>query len=242
MSILLSVEGLVKKYPDFTLSIDSLTVLEGEAFGIIGRNGSGKSTFLDLVLGERKRNAGKIDLFGLDNVRDEGYIKSNIGFVVDDAGFFDKFSLKDAAAVLNLIYKSWDGLLFHDILAKFNLDSRMKFDDLSRGMLIKSNLALALAHRPRLLILDEITSGLDPVSRIEVLELLRDYLDEDTTRGVIFSTHITDDLKRLADRVGFLDAGQFVLIERVDTFADCSIDDLMVEYEGRVAKDEGPFA
>lgn len=215
---------------DVTLHINSLTVHPGETVGIIGKNGAGKSTLLDLLLNERERDSGTVSLFGLDNKSHEIEVKQRIGFVIDEAGFNEKFSLKEAGRVLSHIYPSWDHWYYCRLLDGFGLDPCMSFSELSKGMSIKGRLALAMAHRPELLILDEVTSGLDPVSRIEILHILKAYVEEDARRGLVYSTHITDDLKQLSSKIVFIDKGSIVYVKPVELFDGLSIDQQMAEY------------
>lgn len=235
MSALLDVRDLVKEYPNFRFNVSELTVYPGDTLGIVGKNGAGKSTLLDLILNERERDSGTVSIFGLDNKSHEINIKQRIGFVIDEAGFNEKFSLEEAGRVLSHIYSSWDRLYYCELLDKFDLDPNMSFAELSRGMLIKGKLALAMAHRPELLILDEITSGLDPVSRIEILRILRAYVERNTSRGLVYSTHVTDDLRQLSSKVLFIDKGLIVYVKPIELFDGLSIDQQMADY----IEDEG---
>lgn len=218
MSKLLEVRNLSKSYGDFTLYISNLSIEPGEVVGIVGRNGAGKTTFIDLVLNERERDSGSISVLGMDNIEHEAEIKQQVGFVIDDAGFDQKFTLAEAGKVLSYIYRDWDDSYFAELLHDFNLSAKAKIGELSKGMAAKGKLALALAHRPQLTFLDEITSGLDPVSRLDVLKLLKAYIDADVTRGLVYSTHITDDLMRLADKVMLLEEGAVVSFDPISAY------------------------
>lgn len=230
MAKLLDIQRLMKRYANFELYIESLTVNSGETLGIVGRNGAGKSTLLDLIMNERARDSGLVKIFGLDNVDREIEIKRRIGFVLDEAAFSDRFSLKQAGRVLSFIYPSWDSGYYQELLNSFGLDACMVFSELSKGMSTKSRLALAMAHRPDLLLLDEITSGLDPVSRMEILNILKSYVESDGKRGIVYTTHITDDLRQMSSRVAFIDDGSLVYVKPVGMFDDVSIDQQMANY------------
>lgn len=222
--------GFAKSRGGFVLSIDALSLRSGERMGIVGRNGAGKSTLFDLILNECGRDAGSITLFGRDNRNDEVEIKQNLGFVIDKAGFDERFSLREAGRIFSCLYRDWDGEYYLGLLEQFELSERARFKELSRGMSVKAQLALALAHRPRLLVLDEVTSGIDPVSRARLVGTIKRYLDEDASRGLLFSTHITDDLRLLSSSVLILERGSVVSLAPIESYTDVSIDDVMMRY------------
>ena len=239
LSRLIEIENLKKAYGSFVLSVEGFSLYAGEVVGVVGRNGAGKSTFLDLILGERSKDAGLVSLFNGEMEPCEIDAKRRIGFVVDNSGFDGRFSLREAGRVLSYIYDTWDENLFFDLLDRFSLDSDAQLNSLSRGMMIKGQLSLTLAHHPQLLILDEITSGLDPVSRLEILGILKAYILADSNRGAIYTTHITDDLKVFADRVMLLDAGEVLSIDPVAHYKNASIDYALLD---KVCLRKGAFA
>lgn len=209
MEPLLELEGVCKNYPSFSLRDVAFAVPAGSIMGLIGENGAGKSTTIRLILNEIRRDGGSIRIFGKDNIEDEIAVKEQIGVVFDESCFSDEFRARDVDSVLNRVFKTWDRVLFRRYLKDFSLPDNKKIKDYSKGMKMKLGIAAALAHRPRLLILDEATSGLDPVMRSDILDLLLDFI-QDETRGVLFSSHITSDLERVADSVTFIHQGQIV--------------------------------
>ena len=219
MQNLLELTGVCKRYPSFSLRDVSFTVPAGSIMALIGENGAGKTTTIKLILNEIRRDAGSVRIFGRDNVRDETAVKEEIGVVFDESYFHSGFSAEDVGKILKGVYKSWDGALYRRYLDRFSLPAGKAIKDYSRGMKMKLSIASALAHHPRLLILDEATSGLDPVVRSEVLDLLLDFI-QDEERGVLFSSHITSDLERIADYVTFLHGGQVVFSRQKDELLD----------------------
>lgn len=209
MENLLELEGVRKDYPSFTLRDVGFSVPSGSIMGLIGENGAGKTTLIRLILNELRRDGGRIRIFGKDNLLDEVAVKEQIGVVFDESCFYGEFRARDIGAVLKRVFKTWDGPLFRRYLGEFSLPEDKRIKDYSKGMKMKLNFAAALAHRPRLLILDEATSGLDPVMRSDILDLLLDFI-QDENRSVLFSSHITSDLERVADYVTFLHEGGLV--------------------------------
>lgn len=219
MEPLLELKGVCKEYPSFSLQNVSFSVPSGSIMGLIGENGAGKTTTILLILNEISRDGGIIKIFGKDNIREETAVKEQIGVVLDENCFPGEFRAKDINAVLRRIFQTWDRDLFYRYLSDFSLSENKKIKDYSKGMRMKLNLAAALAHRPRLLILDEATSGLDPVMRSDVLDLLLDFI-QDENRAVLFSSHITSDLERVADSVTFLHGGRVVFSREKDELED----------------------
>ncbi len=219
MEPLLELKDVCKEYPSFSLQNISFSVPPGSIMGLIGENGAGKTTTILLILNEIRRDGGIIRIFGKDNIREEVAIKEQIGVVLDENCFSGEFRAKDVNAILKRVFKTWDRDLFYRYLSDFSLSENKKIKDYSKGMRMKLNLAAALAHRPRLLILDEATSGLDPVMRSDVLDLLLDFI-QDESRAVLFSSHITSDLERVADSVTFLHGGKVVFSREKDELED----------------------
>ncbi|HJB51008.1 MAG TPA: ABC transporter ATP-binding protein, partial [Candidatus Anaeromassilibacillus stercoravium] len=158
----LEVQDLTKHYDASEFSLDHLNfkVPYGSVMGLIGENGAGKTTTLKLILNLMRRDAGTIKLFGLDNIRDEGAIKQQIGVVFDENHFHELFSPADIAKILRSLYQKWDDNLFQQYLRRFQLPADKPIKTYSRGMKVKLSIASALAHHPKLLLLDEPTSGL----------------------------------------------------------------------------------
>lgn len=206
MNTVLDVRGLCKFYPVFRLENVSFSLAPGRIVGFIGRNGAGKSTTLNSLVGLVRPDAGEVRFFGLDPRVSERAVKQRIGFVSAGMTCYPNRRLAAVTAVTRGFYDRWDEAGYRQLLADFALDERKTFSALSNGMQIKYTLALALSHGADLLILDEPTSGLDPVSREELLELFAALRAQGKT--ILFSTHITGDLDRCADDVLYLRRGQ----------------------------------
>lgn len=209
MENILEIQNLNKHYPSFTLQDVSFAVPNGSIVGFIGENGAGKTTTIKLILNEIKRDSGNIRIFGMDNIQDEQKIKEQIGVVFDESYFHGEFKAGNIASILKKIFRSWDDSLFEQYLRQFKLPKDKIIKEYSKGMKMKLAIASALAHRPRLLILDEATSGLDPIMRSDILDLLLDFM-QDETHGILFSSHITSDLEKIADYITFIHEGQIV--------------------------------
>ncbi len=212
----LEVEGLSKAYTGFQLKDISFTVPQGCIMGLIGENGAGKTTTLKLILNLIRRDAGSIRMLGMDNIKDESAIKEQLGVVLDESCFHDTLTAADIAVIMRHIYKgSWDDSLYQRYIHQFSLPERKTVKEYSRGMKMKLSIAAALAHKPRFLILDEATSGLDPVVRSEILDVFFDFI-QDEQHSVLMSSHITSDLEKVADYVTFIHSGEIVLSEAKD--------------------------
>lgn len=216
---ILQVEGLCKKYEKFTLNNVSLTLEEGYIMGFVGVNGAGKTTTLKSMLGLVHPDAGKVSMFGMDFAQNEFACKQKIGFMLGEAGYYPHKKLKTVADVVRGFYEEWDEKAFRGYMDRFSLDADKKIDQLSAGMRVKFQLALALSHNARLLILDEPTSGLDPVSRDDLLELFQQLI-EDGTRSILFSTHIITDLEKCADYITYIHAGRVLASRDLASFVD----------------------
>lgn len=210
MENLLELNGVCKSYPAFSLKDVSFSLPAGSIMGFIGENGAGKTTTIKLILNEVKRSAGTISIFGKDNIKDEITVKQDIGAVFDESYFFDGLTAADIGKILSRVFKAWDQPLYEKYQKDFELSPKKKIKEYSKGMKMKLSIASALSHHPRLLILDEATSGLDPVMRSEILDLFLDFI-QDEGCSVLFSSHITPDLERIADYVTFIHKGGIVL-------------------------------
>lgn len=220
MSRVIEVSHLIKKYDSkFELNIPELKIESGMIIGLIGENGAGKTTFLKSVLNMVKVNDGIIKLFGKDIHLDEDSIKEEIGIVLDNMFFPEILTPHDIDLVMRDLYKKWDSNIFGQYLHDFNLPGNKMIKTFSKGMRKKLEIATALSHHPKLLILDEATSGLDPVVRGEVLDIFLDFV-QDENHTVLLSTHITSDLEHIADYIVFLDKGRIILNEKRDEIID----------------------
>ena len=205
----IEIKGLRKEYKGFALDDVSFDVPQGYIMGLIGPNGAGKTTIIKLIMNLIRRDAGEVRVFGLDNLRHEPEIKSRIGFVYDVPRFPEDLRLRTIASAIAAFYDKWDDGRFRDLLEEFQLSPRQVFKKLSHGMKMKFSLAIALAHDADLILMDEPTAGLDPVFRFELLTKLR-ALIQDERKTVLFSSHITSDLERVADFVTFVHKGRIV--------------------------------
>ena len=227
----LEIQNLCKSYPDFALDHINLTIPGGTIMGLIGENGAGKTTTIKCILNLIRRDSGAITILGQDNLQEERSAKQEVGVVLDECFFHDSLHPRDLKRILGPIYPTWDNGLFDTYLKKFKLPQEKLIKEFSRGMKMKLSLAAALSHRPKLLILDEATAGLDPVVRDEILdEFLAFICDED--HAILISSHITSDLEKAADYITYIHQGKIVLSEAKDDILDhygrvgCSAADL----------------
>jgi ABC-2 type transport system ATP-binding protein len=218
MTSVLSVRNLTKEYPAFKLDSVSFELGQGVIMGFIGRNGAGKTTTLKSILNLVHPSSGEIRFFGLDPEKNEYEIKQRIGFSGGTVSWFKKKKIRDIVAVTKTFYTDWDDSAFEKYAGRFRIDTAKTPEQLSEGMKVKLNLALALSHNAELLILDEPTSGLDPVSREELLEIFLTLRDEGVS--VLFSTHITSDLEKCADCITYIKNGRIVASCDMDRFID----------------------
>ncbi|HSG82400.1 MAG TPA: ABC transporter ATP-binding protein [Gemmatimonadota bacterium] len=211
----LEIEGVGKRYEGFELSDVSLQLPRGYIMGLIGPNGAGKTTLIKLILNLVRRDGGAIRLFGRDNLGDEAAVKSRIGFVPDEPRFHEDATLKELASAVAPFYPRWDEQRFRTLAGEFGLELGKKFKKLSHGTKTKFALALALSHGAELVLLDEPTTGLDPVFRRRLLDKLAGLLQDERV-SILFSSHITADLERTADYVTFLRGGRVVFSQPMD--------------------------
>ncbi len=212
MSNIIEVKDLKKKYTEFSLNNIEFNIPYGKIIGLVGENGAGKTTLISLLLNQRKRDGGIISIFGMDNIKGEKSIKSDIGFVLDEFCFHHCLNSKNINSIMRAIYTKWNSDYFYSLLSSFGISEKKKFIDFSKGMKTKLMIAIALSHNPKLLILDEVTSGLDPIIRDEILVILKNFVKSEE-KSVFFSTHITSDLDKIADYVAFLDKGNLIFFE-----------------------------
>lgn len=217
MANAIEIKNLVKSYGDFTLSIDSLSIPCGCIMGLIGSNGAGKSTMIKSILDLIKTDSGEITVNGISNKLESS--REDVGVVFDEIKFSQVFTASDVRLVLKGVYKNWDDELFSKYIEQFKLPLKKKIKEFSRGMKMKLSLAAALAHHPKLLILDEATSGIDPVVRDEILDIFLDFI-QDEQHTILASSHIISDLEKAADYVTFINNGRIVFCEEKDTLME----------------------
>ena len=212
----IEIKGLEKRYDGFRLGSFDLTLPSGCIMGLVGENGAGKSTTIKLIMNAIGRDAGEVSVLGIDN-RSAGFrdVKEDIGVVLDEAYFPEVMSARNVGKVMALTYKNWDAAAFEGYLKKFSLAPDKIFKDYSRGMRMKLAIAAALSHGAKLLILDEATSGLDPMARDELLDIFNDFT-RDENCSILLSSHIVSDLEKICDYIAFLHRGRLVLCEEKD--------------------------
>lgn len=219
MTNCLEVTNLSKSFESFQLQNIGFTLPMGYIMGLIGPNGSGKTTTIKLILNMLRRDSGEINIMGLDNIRDEQRAKAELGVVFDHNCFSDEWRVSQVEAAISPFYPGWDRRKFAAFLERFQIAGDKKVKELSKGMQMKLMLACAFSYDAKLLILDEPTSGLDPVSRDELLTILSEYI-EDGAHSVLFSTHITGDLEQVADYITYIRYGALFYTGGKDEFVD----------------------
>ncbi|MDE5620963.1 MAG: ABC transporter ATP-binding protein, partial [Ruminococcus sp.] len=186
------------------------SVPKGSIMGFIGQNGAGKTTTIKAILNIISKDGGSVKIFGLDNVRNEIEIKENIAVVFDELPIHDSLSIRNINIIMRDVFKNWDENVFFGYIERFGLPVKKKIGKFSKGMKMKLQIAIALSHNAKLLVMDEATTGLDPVMRSEILDIFLEYL-QDENNSILMSSHITSDLEKIADSVTFIDKGQILL-------------------------------
>lgn len=211
----LKVENLSKKYDDFLLDKVSFYVPKGNIVGFIGENGAGKSTTINTMLDIIERDSG--DVYILDSEKNKiiNSIRERIGVVFDGNNFPEDLTPQKLNNVLKAIYTNWEEKKFYEFIEKFNLPKNKKIKNFSRGMKMKLSISVALSHKAELLILDEATSGLDPIVRDDILDILLDFV-QDEKNSILISSHITSDLEKVADYMVFIHKGKVIFEETKD--------------------------
>lgn len=213
MENILEVENLKKVYPKLVLDV-SFSVPMGSVVGLIGENGAGKSTAIKTVLDVVKRDKGTVKFFGKELSSDKG-LKNDIGVVLGTLGAFEKMSIKEVKQIHSSAYINWDNELFDGYCKRFEIPDYAEVKTLSSGSKMKLSFALAMSHHPKLLLLDEVTSGLDPVVRDDVLNIILDFA-ADGEHSVLISSHISSDLEKIADYIIFINNGKIVFKKSTD--------------------------
>jgi len=216
MTNAIEVINLRKFLQKFQLKDVSFTLPKGTIMGFVGENGAGKTTTIKCILDLLKIDAGKIRLFGKEMSEDDLAIKSEIGVVFDDLHFPETLTAKKISKFMNIVFSNWDESYYFHLLNKLKVQENKKLNELSRGMKMKLSIAIALAHHPKLLILDEPTSGLDPIVRDEILDLFLEFMQNEE-HSILFSSHITSDLEKIADYITFIHEGKILFSESKDT-------------------------
>ena len=215
MEYAIEVRNLTKEYENFKLENASFNVGKGTIMGFIGENGAGKSTTIKAILNLIKKDNGLITVLGKEINRNEKGIKNELGIVLNDGNFNEKLNVKAINKIMKNIYKRWDDDVFYKYIEKFNIDTSKKIEEFSKGMKMKLSIAIALSHKAEILILDEATSGLDPVARDEVLDILMEFIQNEEN-SILMSSHITSDLEKIADYITFIHNGKIIFSENKD--------------------------
>ena len=215
----IEVDGIDKTYPFFRLSNVSLRLEAGQIMGFVGPNGAGKSTTIRILLGVIRPERGTVRVLGSAMPHEQAVAKREIGFVSEDMRLYSATTLAWHMELVASVCPSWDAAYAEVLLQRFNLQAAQPVGGLSHGERLKATLLLALARRPRLLLLDEPTTGLDPVARHEVLTEIIDVV-RDERRAVLFSSHNTQDVEQISDQITFIDRGHIVESSDKETFLE----------------------
>jgi ABC-2 type transport system ATP-binding protein len=211
----LEIKNLTKRFDDFSLDNLNLTLPGGCIMGLIGENGSGKSTTIKLILDILKKDGGSITVLGRDNGDNMHLTREDIGVVFDEPAFPLCLTAKQIGRVMSLSFRNWDEGCYDKLLKAFSLPTNKEFKDFSRGMKMKLSIAVAMSHNARLLLLDEPTGGLDPVVRDEIVDMLYDFA-RDEEHSILISSHIVSDLEKLCDYIAFLHRGKLLICDEKD--------------------------
>lgn len=211
----LVLKDVCKRYNDFSLDKVSFSVPMGSIMGFIGENGAGKSTTINLILDLIRRDSGEIEVLGERSRHLSAAARSRLGVVLDEAGFAECMSARQVGRMMGMTFSTWQPAVFEQYLQRFRLPPQKAVKEYSRGMKMKLGLAAAMSHEAKLLILDEATSGLDPVVRDEITDILFEYI-QDERHAVLMSSHITSDLEKVCDYVTFIRAGKVLYSEEKD--------------------------
>ncbi|WP_438350623.1 ABC transporter ATP-binding protein [Paenibacillus sp. FA6] len=214
MENIVEFKAVSKRFKDFSLENINLQVKQGQITGFVGANGAGKSTTMKLMMNLLQADTGEIKVFGKDYANHEKEIKERIGFVYDSNVFYEGLNLKDIRKIIAPAYKNWSDRKFYDYLKKFELPLNKSIKTFSKGMQMKTSLAMALSHEAEFIMMDEPTAGLDPVFRRELLDILKEMM-ADGRRTIFFSTHITSDLERIADNIIFIQKGKILFNDSI---------------------------
>ncbi|BBI33376.1 ABC transporter ATP-binding protein [Cohnella abietis] len=205
----LEIKNLNKKYKNFELKDVTFQLEQGYIMGFIGTNGAGKTTTIKSIMNLTHVSSGEISILGKNFIENEIELKQEIGYAFGDINFYTRSKIKTLTNVVKRFYNNWNEETYYNYLRRFKLDENKKVIELSTGMKVKYNLALALSHGAKLLILDEPTSGLDPVARDDLIDIFQELVVEGEI-SILFSTHITSDLEKCADYITFINNGQII--------------------------------
>lgn len=211
---ILTVKNLTKRYDSFTLDHVSFSVPKGSIVGLIGENGAGKSTTINAILDLIKKNEGTVTFWGKE-LSSSVEMKENIGVVFDNMGFYETLTPKKVGRICKASYTQWNDGLYNKYIERFQLSPEKRIKEMSKGMKMKLSIATALSHKPKLLILDEATSGLDPIVRDDILDIFLEFV-QNKEHSILMSSHITTDLEKIADYITFIHQGQVLFSKTKD--------------------------
>lgn len=214
MDNILEVRNLTKQYADFTLDHVSFSIPKGTIMGLIGENGAGKSTTINAILDLIRKDDGTVTFWGQE-LSSAKQLKEDIGVVFDGINFYETLTAAKVGKISQTAYKQWDDRLYREYLNRFQLPTDKEIKTFSKGMKMKLCIAVALSHRPKLLILDEATSGLDPVMRDDILDVFLEFV-QDEEHSIMISSHITTDLEKVADTITFIHQGKVLFCKAKD--------------------------
>lgn len=217
----LEIKNISKTYKNFKLDDVSFVLPCGHIMGLIGENGAGKSTIINCILDIIEKDSGSIFVLGQKNDKNNVSLQENIGVVLDASDVYDNYTVKQVENIMKDVYKQWNHEVYDYYIQKFALPLNKMIKDFSRGMKMKMAITIALSHQPKLLILDEATSGLDPIMRDEILDVFMEFV-QDENHAILLSSHISSDLEKIADYITFIHEGKLIL--------STSKDELIYEY------------
>lgn len=217
MTYALNLNNVSKKYKNSNFYLDniSFSVPSGSIMGFVGENGAGKTTTIGCILNTLSIDSGSIQILGKEINNTNTKLKEEIGIVYDGDNFPSYLSAGQISNIMSGIYTKWDESLFQSFLNRFKLNEKQKIEKYSKGMTMKLAIAVALSHHPKLLILDEATSGLDPIMRDEILDIFLDFVSSEE-HSILLSSHITSDLEKIADYITFIHDGKIILSDKKD--------------------------
>ena len=216
---MLELDQVSKRLGSFQLRNITIQIPTVYLCGLAGENGAGKTTVMKSMLHLVRPDSGTGLLLGQDATKENAAVKQQIGVVLDTANYPQSFTTQDVHQMLKRVYSNWDGALYQQYLEQFHLPEKKKFKEFSMGMKKKLAVAAALAHHPKLLILDEVTAGLDPMVREEILDVFRDFVS-DGEHSILISSHIISDLEKICDYITFLHEGTVLFSMERDTLLD----------------------
>jgi ABC-2 type transport system ATP-binding protein len=212
----IELDNVTRRFGSTTALEDvSLSVPRGAVFGLVGVNGAGKTTLIKHVLGLLEAQTGRVRVFGLDPVADPVGVLSKIGYLSEEKDLPDWMRVDELLHYSRAFYPSWDDQYAEELRQTFELDPAKKIKQLSRGQRARTGLLVALAHRPEILVLDEPSTGLDPIVRRDILAAIIRTISEEG-RTVLFSSHLLDEVERVSDHVAIIDEGRIVLCDELD--------------------------